>query len=140
MNNNNSLLTPAARVATQHANPSNFSLLANIQLLRNGKMNSPITIQSSQELKHFESVIFDAVVEKDLKVHILCLGHDCATNLILNQFIENKHPYIRCIMISADMKEEFMALHLVLKMNCGKGLQNFCPSCGIKTLSNQVGS
>ena len=99
-------------------------------------MNGPITIQRSKELKRINSVIFDAVVEKDLKVHILCLGHDCATNLILNQFIENKHPYIRCIMISADMKEEFMALHLVLKMNCGKGLQNFCPSCGIETLSN----
>ena len=99
-------------------------------------MNGPITIQSSNELKHFESVIFDAVLQEDFKVHILCLGHGCTTNPIFNQFIENKHPSIRCIMISADMKEEFMALHLVLKMNCGKGLQNFCPSCGIETLSN----
>ena len=99
-------------------------------------MNGPITIQSNNELEDFESLIFEAVVQEDLKIHILCLGHACTTDPIFKQFTENKHPFIRCIMISAEMIEEFMAMHVILKRNCGKGIYNFCPSCGIKTLSN----
>ena len=98
-------------------------------------MNSPITIRSSRELKRIETVIFECVVDKDLKVHILCLDHDCDTNLLLHEFLENKHPSIRVIMITPNMKEDFMALHLVLQLNSGKGFQRFCPSCGIETLS-----
>ena len=96
-------------------------------------MNSPITIRSGRELKRIETVIFECVVDKDLKVHILCLYHDCDTNLL--EFLENKHPSIRVIMITPNMKEDFMALHLVLQLNSGKGFQRFCPSCGIETLS-----
>ena len=96
-------------------------------------MNSPTTIQSSQQLKIFESVIFDCVIEKDLQVHILCLDHECHTNLV--EFTENKHPTIRVILITSDMVEEFMALNQVLQLNSGKGFQTFCPCCGIETLS-----
>ena len=96
-------------------------------------MNGPITIQSNNELEDFESLIFDAAVQEDLKIHILCLGHACNTDPIFKDFIENKHPSIRCIMTSADMIEEFMAMHEVLKRACGRGLFNFCPSCGLKT-------
>ena len=96
-------------------------------------MNSPITIRSGRELKRIETVIFEGVIDKDLQVHILCLDHECHTNLV--EFTENKHPTIRVILITSNMIEEFMALNQVLQLNSGKGFQTFCPCCGIETLS-----
>ena len=90
-------------------------------------MNGPITIQSNNELEDFESIIFDAVVEQDLEIHVLRLGHAWNTDPIFKDFNENKNPSFRCIMASADMIEEFMAIHEVLKRECGRGICNFCP-------------
>ena len=96
-------------------------------------MNGTITIQSNKELEDFESIIFDAVVEQDLRIHVLRLGHACNTDPIFTDFIEKKNPSFRCIMTSADMLEEFMAIHEVLKRACGRGIFNFCPFCGLET-------
>ena len=96
-------------------------------------MNSQITITSARQLKRIKNVIFESVIDNDLQVHIVCLHHQCDTNLV--ELMENKHPAIRVITITQNMIEEFMALHLVLQVNSGKGFHRFCPSCGIETLS-----
>ena len=101
--------------------------------MESDKINGPITIRSNKELEDCESIIFDAVVEQDLKIHVLRLGHACNTDPIFTDFIENKNPNYHCVLTSAGMLEEFMALHVVLKRACGRGIFNFCPFCGLKT-------
>ena len=92
-----------------------ISVYIYLNLVESAKMNGPITIQSNKELDECESIIFDAVVEQDLKIHVLPSGHTCNTDGIFTDFIENKNPSYRCIMTSPGMLEEFIALHLILK-------------------------
>ena len=96
-------------------------------------MNSKIIVNSSQELSSIESAVFQ-MMDDQIHVHVIANNHICDTGDGMLIFINNQHPSMRCILVAKSMMPEILALHTVLQLLYGVGLDLFCPQCGQQTL------
>ena len=90
-------------------------------------MDKIIIIRNKSDFEKTLDIIFEAVEIEGLHVHVLDISHFCSSELSWVQ--ENKHPSVKIIKVSNNLKLDINALRIVLKDK----LYTFCPSCECET-------